>query len=99
MKLYSVTATLAPTADFTRLRTYTDIVPGTVLLEDPQAPSLVFPVEASSVSEAVQFVHGVAVVGGLAVVSGEVSELDDGDLADDVPTEAQEWHDRFLVSS
>lgn len=77
MRLYSVEATVAATDDLDSLRRFTDIVPGTVLIEDPAAPTLVFPVEARSVREAVSFVTGVAHVGGLELVSGAVDLLDD----------------------
>jgi hypothetical protein len=80
MTLYTVEATTASTSDFRSLRRFTDIVPGTFLLEDPEEPTLVFPVDANSAMAAVRFIEGVAKLGELDVVRGCVYEAPVGEF-------------------
>ncbi len=53
---------------------------GTFLLEDPEEPTLVFPVDANSAMAAVRFVEGVAKLGELDVVRGCVYEAPVGEF-------------------
>lgn len=89
-EMFRVEATLTPVADeagWTTLRSVLDTVPGTLLVEDPDEPVLIFPVEAESAFRAVTFVDGLSKVVGFTIVSGTVGpalELDvDDDLFDD----------------
>lgn len=87
-EMYRVEATLAAVADeagWMKLRSVLDTVPGTILVEDPDQPVLIFPVEAESPFRAVTFVDGLSKVVGFTIVSGTVDpalELDT-DLFDD----------------
>lgn len=58
--------------DWSALRRVIDVVPGTLLLEDSEAPVLIFPVDAESPGRASLFVDGVTRLTGLEVVSGKV---------------------------
>ena len=80
MPLFSVEVTLerAETEkDWAALRRMTDAVPGTLLLEDPDEPVLIFPVECNYPQDAAVFVQGVASIAGLNILSGILSELED----------------------
>lgn len=108
MSDFTVEATTAAVTDgdWSLLRSVTDLVPGTFLIEDPQAPVLVLPVQADSPSKAALFVEGILRLADLELVSGTIepapepdfeSASDDGD--DDNPqTDAErfvnEWVDR-----
>lgn len=80
-----------------------DAVPGAVLLEYADAPTLVFPVEADSAMKAATFVEGLSQVVGFTVVGGTISNAPDDDFAEpengetvDPSTEAiavQSWLD------
>lgn len=89
MTLYTVEATTASTSDFRSLRRFTDIVPGTFLLEDPEEPTLIFPVDANSAMAAVRFIEGVAKLGELDVVRGCVYEAPIGEFEVDQSEEEE----------
>lgn len=61
MTHFTVETVMAPVEndDWSALRELTDIVPGTVLIEDPEEPMLIFPVHAESMSTAAVFIQGV----------------------------------------
>ncbi len=103
---FTVEATMAavPRGDWSRLRSVTDLVPGTFLIEDPDEPVLVFPVQADSPSKAAMFVEGILKLVNLELVSGTIEpapEADDeisGDESAEAPTDAEravnEWIER-----
>jgi hypothetical protein len=88
--IYSVEVTLPPVkdGDWSGLRRMTDVVPGTILLEDPEQPALIFPVEADDPRSAAIFVEGVASIASLNIVAGCVAELEDADF--DEPEDGSE---------
>jgi hypothetical protein len=61
------------------LRRVTDLVPGTILLEDEEEPMLVMPVSASSPARAALFVEGILTLVGVEFVSGAIHLADDDD--------------------
>jgi hypothetical protein len=89
---FTVEATVAAVTDgdWARLRSVIDLVPGTLLIEDPEEPMLVFPVEADSPMKAVLFVDGIAKLVGLEVVSGSVGPTPDADFDMDEDDEPRE---------
>lgn len=62
MRNYTVEVTTEPVVDgrWESLRRAIDVVPGTVLLEDPDEPILMVPVAARTPVAAAQFVDGLA---------------------------------------
>jgi hypothetical protein len=54
MTAYNVEAITAPVrnGDFDKLRDTIDVIPGTILVEDPDEPTLIFPVDADNPREA-----------------------------------------------
>lgn len=66
--------------DWGRLREMTDVIPGTLLLEDPEAPMLIFPVDADGHQQAASFVDGVCTVAEIRLVSGCVYPTPDVDF-------------------
>lgn len=93
MSDFTVEATTAAVADgdWSRLRSVTDMVPGTFLIEDPDEPVLVFPVQAASPSLAALFVEGILNLVELELVSGTISPAPESEVDehDDEPTDAQ----------
>jgi hypothetical protein len=61
------------------LRRVTDLVPGTILLEDPDEPMLVMPVTASTPVRAALFVEGILKLVGVAFVSAAIRRVDDAE--------------------
>jgi len=84
---YTVEVTLTPVADdaWAVYRNVTDIVPGTILIEDPEFPVLILPVEAADPQQAAIFVQGIASIAGVQIVSGQVSDAPERDF--DSPVE------------
>lgn len=78
MKLWAVEATLSPVPckDWSVLRRMTDVVPGTLLIEDPAMPVLIFPVEAETSQSAAVFIEGVASIAGLTILSGVTAQME-----------------------
>lgn len=72
MKDFTVEVVTKPVVndDWSTLRSITDIIPGTLLIEDPQEPTLVIPVEAETLQSAAVFVQGVMTVVKLDIVWG-----------------------------
>ena len=58
--------------DWSCLRRLLDVVPGTLLLEDPDEPTLIFPVDAVSPSRAFLFVEGVTKLADVTVLSSRI---------------------------
>ena len=78
MSNYTVEAVTAAVEndDWSKHRRVLDLVPGTVLLEDPIEPRLIFPVTADTQGRAFLFVDGIFKLVGIEPVSGTV-ELDE----------------------
>lgn len=86
-EMFRVEATLKPVADeagWAKLRSVLDTVPGTILIEDPEEPVLIFPVEAESAFRAGTFVDGLSKVVGFTIVSGTVGPALELDVDDDL---------------
>lgn len=86
---FTVETVMAPVVndDWSTLRSMTDVVPGTLLLEDSQEPTLIFPVEADTLSQAAALVQGVASVAGLSIKWGRAYRTEfDGPEADATET-------------
>ncbi len=66
------TVTAVTDGDWSELHRVIDLVPGTLLVEDPDEPVLVFPVQADSATLALLFVDGIAKLVGLVIRSGSV---------------------------
>lgn len=88
MTSYTVEVTTAPApgGDFSAYYRAIDAVPGTIVVEDVEAPVLIVPVEAASPLKAARFVDGLAKLVQLEPVSGRIYptpevdfELDDDD--------------------
>lgn len=58
--------------DWDVLRNVIDVVPGTVLLEDADAPVLVIPVEAEDPMKAALFCDGLSKLVGFTILSGAI---------------------------
>ena len=95
-----VTAAAPTETAMEQLRRFLDLVPGTVLIEDPVEPHLMFPIEAATPFEAVRFVDGLAKIADLTIGSGRVYETPyeefgitdkDGDDTTEVVTAVREW--------
>lgn len=105
MTLFTVEIVAAPAADeaaMDQLRRYLDLVPGTVLIEDPEQPRIYFPVECEGPLAAARFVDGLAKITELTIESGNIYETpeadfesfdDDGDEAEVTPVveAVREW--------
>ncbi|OFJ52565.1 hypothetical protein [Mycolicibacterium grossiae] len=86
MTLFTVEAITKPVYDesgWLPLRRITDLVPGTILLEDGDEPMLVIPVVASSPTRAALFVEGILKLVEVEFVSGAIRLADDEE--DDEP--------------
>lgn len=82
MNKYMVEVTLEAVEndDWVGLRRVTDIVPGTILIEDAEEPVLILPVDAESGSRAAVFVEGVASIVGLTIIHGHIGDAPDDDF-------------------
>ncbi|WP_182357815.1 hypothetical protein [Tomitella gaofuii] len=76
MTWYNVSVVTAPIDDddWSALRRLTDLVPGTILLEDPLEPLLIFPVSEENQGRAYLFVDGILKLVGVTPVKGEIEE-------------------------
>ncbi len=88
---YTVEIVVAPVADddWPRLRDVLDVVPGTLLIEDPEAPMLISPVEADSPWQAASFIDGIRSVTKMKLVSGCVYPAPEPDFDLDNADEAE----------
>lgn len=84
MKEFTVEVVTKPVVadDWSTLRSITDIIPGTLLIEDAQEPTLVIPVEAETLQSAAVFVQGVMTVVGLDVQWGRAYRTEPCDYDD-----------------
>ena len=71
---YTVEVITVPVVDddWSLIHRTMDDIPGTVLLADPEAPTLLFPVRAESALKAVQLIDGLATLVGLDIACGKV---------------------------
>lgn len=92
MNEYTVEATLPPVtdSDWATYRSVTNIVPGTILIEDAEQPVLILPVEAGSPAQAAVFVEGVASIVGIRIVSGEIRDAPAHDFESPVDGDADQ---------
>jgi hypothetical protein len=84
---YTVEAATLPVVDeggWEILRRVLDTVPGTILVEDPQRPTLVFAVDESSPARAMAFVEGVSKLMGFSLTGGVVGPVPDDDYPADL---------------
>lgn len=89
MNRYTVEVTTEPVVDhgWAVLRRIVDLVPGTLLIEDAEAPVLVVPVDSESPMRAALFVDGITKLTQLVVVSGKVYPAPDANFdLDEEPT-------------
>lgn len=79
-----VTVAAVVNDDWTCLREVLDVVHGSLLIEDPDAPVLMMPVTAKSASAAQNFVEGILGLKGIAIVKGRIDRApaDDYELGD-----------------
>lgn len=89
MTSYTVEVRTAPVADWALHYQAIDAVPGTILLEDPEDPTLMIPVDAESPLKAAQFVQGLATLIGLTIRGATIYPTPDEDFEtedDEEPT-------------
>jgi hypothetical protein len=79
---FTVETVMAPIrkADWGQLRRVTDLLPGTILLEDPEEPMLVIPMDVPTQQAAAIFAQGVMTVLGLEIKWGRVYRTESCDL-------------------
>lgn len=84
MKAYNVEAVMAPIADdnWDELRELIDVIPGTLLVEDPDAPLIIFPVDARDDYAAFSLVDGFLRLRGVLPERGRVCLIDEDDQDD-----------------
>jgi len=90
VKEFTVEVVLEPVVndDWSTLRRVTDIMPGTILLEDAGEPTLIIPVEAETLKTAAVFVQGAMSVLKLTVTWGRA-----------YVTEPCDWEDETSIGS
>lgn len=92
-------AAIGDESDWDDLRDLIDIIPGTILIEDPDAPLLIFPVDAPDDYAAFSLIDGVLRLRGFQPERGRIYKIKSGDHSvdhvDDCTSNA-EW--KRLVS-
>ncbi|MFC0248742.1 hypothetical protein ACFFIO_09535 [Citricoccus parietis] len=75
MNEYTLEVTTAPVinGDWSVLRNVLDMVPGSILIEDPEEPMLVVPVTAANPMKAAKFMDGLSTLMGFSLVSGNIT--------------------------
>ncbi len=102
MNEFTVEVVLKPVVndDWSTLRSVTDVVPGTLLLEDAEQPTLILPVEAETLQTAAVFVQGIMTVIGLDIVWGRAYRTEpcdyDGDGATVAPMTVPDFAPSWL---
>lgn len=92
MTTFTVEAITKPVHDesgWLPLRRITDLVPGTLLIEDADEPMLILPVNASSPGRATLFVEGVLKIVGVEFVSGTIQPAEDDGSEPNLSPEAE----------
>lgn len=93
MMYYTVEVTTEPVQndDWSALRHVLDVVPGSLLVEDPGEPLLIIPVQADGTMKAALFVDGLSKLLHLTLKSGRIypTPEDDFELDDDEPEETE----------
>jgi hypothetical protein len=81
MTAYNVEAITAPVrdGDFDKLRDAIDVIPGTILVEDPDEPTLILPVDADNPRSAHRLVDGLLKLAGVEPLKGRITKSDDAD--------------------
>lgn len=95
MTAFTVEATTGPVRDedgWFPLRRITDLIPGTILIEDADEPVLILPVSASSTGRAALFVDGVLKMLGIELIGASIEQAEDDGSAANLSPEAQEKH-------
>lgn len=90
---------IADESDWDELRELIEIIPGTILVEDPDAPLLIFPVDAPDDYAAFSLVDGVLRLRGVQPERGRICEIEcseHGDEHRDDCTSNSDW--KHLVS-
>lgn len=92
MQSYTVEVTTEPVVDdrWEPLRQAIDAVPGTVLLEDPDEPILMVPVDALTPLRAAQFVDGLAKLLDIHIRTGSIYPTPDLDADLDEDSESED---------
>lgn len=96
MPSYNVEAIMAPVVndEWDQLRDLIDVIPGTILVEDPDAPLLVFPVDdVEDGDKAFDLVNGYLTLRGVQPLKGRICL----DIEDDCGSRKSDWEQ--LVSS
>lgn len=86
MKAYNVEALLPPIAsdnDWDEIRDLIDVIPGTLLVEDPEAPMFIFPVDARDDYAAFSLVDGFLRLRGVEPVRGRICLVEDDEVNED----------------
>lgn len=85
MSWYTVEVTLTSVSDddWTRHLNVIDAVPGTILIQDHEAPTLTFPVESDEPFKAARFAEGILSFFELTALSGEISDMPEVDFERD----------------
>lgn len=99
MNAYNVEAVMPPIADdnWDDLRELIDVVPGTLLIEDPDEPLLVFPVDADDEAGAFGLIDGFLRLRGSLPVRGRICLIENGDDDDDDGCRAKaDWQQLIL---
>lgn len=93
MASYNVEAITGPVTDgdFDKLRDAIDVIPGTILVEDPNEPMLICPVDADNPRNAHRLVDGFLKLADVAPIKGRITQSDDADDECTVCDES-EWH-------
>lgn len=91
MTNFTVDIITAPITDgrWSDLRAVLDTVPGSALIEDPEEPRLMIPIDADSPMKAATFVEGISQVIGFTILRGNIYETPEIDYAlEDDPEQA-----------
>lgn len=98
MNAYNVEAVMAPIADdkWDDLRELIDVFPGTILIEDPEEPMLIIPVDAASDTAAFNLVDGLLRLRNSVPVRGRICLIENGDDDDDDCRAKADWQQLIL---
>ncbi|OBF79873.1 hypothetical protein A5791_10335 [Mycobacterium sp. 852002-51163_SCH5372311] len=94
MNAYNVEAILGPVADegsWDEIRDLIDVIPGTILVEDPDAPLLIFPVDARDDYAAFSLVDGFLRLRGVEPLKGRICLVENGSDEEDDCSAGANW--------